>query len=419
MMTESEQQNRTMPSPYHNCLHGAEDEIDLIELILPLWQNKFLIIFITVLTTAVTIAYVFNKTPQYKIIARIKPSDFIPKIKGVRRNFPDAEELKGRVEASVKELYGRRKNGKQPPIIKLTNPGRSRLSVLTLFWPDQKQGKEILTKVLDNINYRALNPGEGKSSILQIQQLKMENSINRAREKIKLAKVKRKKISLQIQEEKARITLADIEAENVKRRIQNLVSRHRMKEKDLTSLQDKLTVVQKAITENKNNDQKLENDTNREIPRRNQLPKTNGYDKTQLLLLSNIVQQNISYMDTIAQKITDLQDEIDRQIPAQKLIIKQKIGGLKLQASLEIDSEITLLEQKIAIIQKRQEQLALIDIVRAPFASLKPAKPNIKKSVVLALVLGLFLGIIAAYSRHFWFLHREKLTSVCLEKGVE
>ncbi len=296
-----------------------------------------------------------------------------------------------------------------------------------------------MIKVIGNVNYRALNPGEGKISTLQIQQLKMEDSINTTLEKIQLVKVKRKKVSLQIRGEKEQVALVDVEARKLKSEIDNLLLTQRINEKKLISLQEKLTVAKQAITEHENNSQKLEDDTNQIILLRNQLLNSSNDDKIQLLLLSNIVQQNIAYMDTIAQKITAIQnnlisyrlqkeqsveeqeklelkiaslkDKIDRQISAKKSIIEQKIEELTLQASLEIDSEIRSMEQQNTLTQKFKERLTLIDIVRPPFASLKPAKPNKIKTVALALVSGLFLGIIIVYLRHFWFSHHKKLSS--------
>jgi len=272
----------------------------------------------------------------------------------------------------------------------------------------------------------------------------MENSIKTTRGKIKLAEVNRAKIALQIKEEKERVGLVDVEAEKLKREIDNLALTQKMREKELQSLHQKSIVAQEAKTKHESNSQKLEEDTNRIIALRDQLLNTKGDDKIQLLLLSNIVQQNISYMDTIAQKITvlrnnlisyqlqikksaeeqeqlklkiaDLQDKIDRQIPAQKSIIKQKIGKLSLQASQEIDNEIYLLKQKLILIQKRKAGLALIDIVRPPFASFKPAKPNQRKSLTLALVLGLFLGGTVAYLRHYLFLYCKKTSATILNK---
>ncbi len=439
-MKERNRPDNNMPPSHNGNVYGNKDEIDLIELILPLWRNKFLIIVITTLTTAAALAYVSIKTPQYRITAQVKPSDSIINIKGLPLNFLGIEEVKGLIEASVTELYGQEESGdKRCPQIKLTNPRNSRQGIVTLFWPNREQGKAILIKVIGNVNYRALNPGEGKISTLQIQQLKMEDSINTTLEKIQLVKVKRKKVSLQIRGEKEQVALVDVEARKLKSEIDNLLLTQRINEKKLISLQEKLTVAKQAITEHENNSQKLEDDTNQIILLRNQLLNSSNDDKIQLLLLSNIVQQNIAYMDTIAQKITAIQnnlisyrlqkeqsveeqeklelkiaslkDKIDRQISAKKSIIEQKIEELTLQASLEIDSEIRSMEQQNTLTQKFKERLTLIDIVRPPFASLKPAKPNKIKTVALALVSGLFLGIIIVYLRHFWFSHHKKLSS--------
>ena len=436
-MSGNNLQKETAVSPPNDYPYSNnDDEIDLIELILPLWRNKFLIILITLLTTAAAGAYVFYATPQYRISAQIKTSDSIINQKGFPRNFFGIEEIKVLLAASTAKIYGRREDDKRRPKIKISNPRRSRLGVVTLFWPDREQGKKILNRVLANINYQALHPKDKKGSSLQTLYLQTKNSIAIIQGKVNQAKIKRKKISLQILDEKEKIALVDIEAGTLKRKIKDLVLSQSMKEKELKSLQDKITVIQETKTEHEKNGQRLENDTNRIILLRNQLLDSDSNDKIQLLLLSNIVQQNISYMDTIAQKImtarnnlisyrlqeeraveereqlklkiAGLQANIDHQIPAKKSIIKQRIDKLTLQATVEIDSEIALLKQKIALMQKRKDQLALIDIVRPPFASLKPVKPNKKKSIALALISGLFLGVIIVYLRSFWYANKNK-----------
>ncbi|RLB67212.1 MAG: hypothetical protein DRH03_11270, partial [Deltaproteobacteria bacterium] len=56
-----------------NSTPEYEDEIDLIELVKPLWQQKTLIAGITFITIAVAVIMVLQATPKYKIYVQAKP----------------------------------------------------------------------------------------------------------------------------------------------------------------------------------------------------------------------------------------------------------------------------------------------------------------------------------------------------------
>jgi len=60
-------------TPEQHSQYPANDEIDLIELAENLWQQKWLIIAVTALCTAIAIAYALLSTPVYQASARLLP----------------------------------------------------------------------------------------------------------------------------------------------------------------------------------------------------------------------------------------------------------------------------------------------------------------------------------------------------------
>ena len=61
-----------MQSPVENS-HYAGDEIDLFELAQLIWQEKLTVIFVTVLVTALAVAYALLAKPVYETEVTLLP----------------------------------------------------------------------------------------------------------------------------------------------------------------------------------------------------------------------------------------------------------------------------------------------------------------------------------------------------------
>lgn len=109
-------------------------------------------------------------------------------------------------------------------------------------------------------------------------------------------------------------------------------------------------------------------------------------DTLSLLLYSNTIQQNVSYMDQLYQLI--------EENGMQQKDLQQNIGDLMLQLSRGGKSTGK------DILDKGQFEGLIV--VQKPIVDPKRVKPNRTLMVALAGVLGLFLGVFVAFFREFW-----------------
>jgi LPS O-antigen subunit length determinant protein (WzzB/FepE family) len=109
-------------------------------------------------------------------------------------------------------------------------------------------------------------------------------------------------------------------------------------------------------------------------------------DTLALLLYSNTIQQNVSYMDQLYQLI--------EENGMQQKDLQQNIGDLMLQLSRGGKSTGK------DILDKGQFEGLIV--VQKPIVDPKRVKPNRTLIVALAGVLGIFLGVFVAFFREFW-----------------
>ncbi len=98
-------------------VNTSADEIDLVALFQALWQQKFLILAITLVCAAVAVGYAFIATPYYKTTTYLRPTDrsSLDQLNetGIYKLAP--EEALGRVAASLSSYDLRREFFRQHP----------------------------------------------------------------------------------------------------------------------------------------------------------------------------------------------------------------------------------------------------------------------------------------------------------------
>ncbi len=434
---EQDQGETTGPPREVYC---AEDEIDLLELIKPLWKQKLMILAITILATVTAVVLVLRATPLYRIYTQFKPGIYRWDAKGTPIAYLKAADLKNLLTSGVFETYFEQSYAgkKEPKIEARTDRGGSQVSA-TIFWPDREKGKQIMAGFVGFLNDPLRGAVLGKTSLLQRQRLILEKSINTITEQIKNIEVDKDKALLQVKQQKGEFKLVDLQVDKLKRAIESIRFDVQLAQKEQGLLQERIKLAEETRTGYEKSRLEVEHNTSRLIALRDQLLQSPGSDKLQLLLLANTTQQNIAYLDTIEQKIetlrkesidyrknmeflihkqekdklqiADLEDRLAREIPKQKADIQKAINELQLRIDKEIPVQIALQQQQIDEIKDRIKSIALVEVVEPPQASIKPVKPKKRKTVALAGIMGFFLAIILAYLRHFWFVSRTRLES--------
>ncbi|MBF0200637.1 MAG: hypothetical protein HQK66_04870, partial [Desulfamplus sp.] len=136
-----------------------------------------------------------------------------------------------------------------------------------------------------------------------------------------------------------------------------------------------------------------------------------------LLMYSNIIQQNIDY----AVRLEDRRDQIDAQLleksqqyKAQQLDIRNReveLEDLKKNISRELELTREELERQSDLLKSQYTMLTPLRTVQKPMASLEPVKPDKLKIMALALVMGIFCGIMLAFLVEFYVKYRDRLNA--------
>ena len=440
-MSETQsQKSPPKPKPENSNYYYPENEINLVDLIKPLWQQKSLIFAITCLAVIIAVILVLTATPKYRIYAQLKPGIFrwdnnnkpIPYL-----NTPDLKALLG---SGIFNIYAAEKGITAGRItLKTANDRRGNQVTVYFFWPDKKEGRQLLAGFIKYLNDPDRYGGKEKMSALQIQRQTMEKSINDLLEDIKILNSTQQKEQLNIAQKKAELSLVDQEKDHLQRKIERIKADTRLTAKKIKLQEERIKVARETQAGYEKNRREIDENTSRIITLRDQLLQNPPDDSLQLLLLSSTIQQNIAYLGTLNQKIetarkeaissrsnqaslikeqeearlkiADLQDQIDHEIPKEKADIQKEITELQLTIANDIPSKISKIQQQIDQLRDRINVISLIDVVEYPQASIKPEKPKKKRVVALAGIMGLFFAIFTAYSRYFWRLHKKELLS--------
>ncbi|HIE07432.1 MAG TPA: hypothetical protein EYP64_05265 [Desulfarculaceae bacterium] len=420
-----------------NDHYPAEDEIDIIDLIRPLWQQKILIFVITFVIIAIAVVMVLRATPQYKIFTQLKAGTLRWDKDGTPKPYMTPGDVKNLLSGGLFNTYtskiGLEDNA--PKISIVSNRQGCQLTA-TIFWPDPVKGKKILSGYIDFLNKTDRNNNAEQNSGLQIQRNILRKSIIGVNEKIAADKLAQQKVELTIKQKEEELKLIDVKSGHLGRKIERINVDIKMMLKQVQFLKEQIKAAEEARNDYEKSRRKIEENTTKIISLRDQLLQAPPDDSLQLLLLASTIQQNIAYLNTISQKIvntrqeiishrtaiaelakkqekshltiTDLQIQIDSEIPKLKSDIQKEIINLQWKIDKEITSRITLREQQIGSLNDKIKTISLIEVIEWPQASTKPVKPNKKKIVALAGILGGFLAVICAYIRYFWLNNRDK-----------
>jgi LPS O-antigen subunit length determinant protein (WzzB/FepE family) len=418
--------------------YEAEDEIDLVELIKPLWQQKIFIAGFTFLVVALAVVLVLKATPQYKIYVRLKPGTYRWDSKGTPIPYLKTADLKGLITGGAFDIYTAEAGlGDKAPKVGASSNRRGDQLAAYFFWPDPTEGKKIMGGFIDFLNDFDRGSSGKKLSGLRLQRLALDKTIKKFQEEIKAADVQKQKVVLNIKQKKGELKLVDLQKDRLQRKIERVNADARMAEKRISFLDERISVAEETLTGYEKSRREIDENTTRIIALRDQLLQAPPDDSLQLLLLASTIQQNISYLNTLEQKIeavrkeiishrtakaelikeqekyrlaiADLRAKIKLEIPKQKTDIRKEITELELTVNNEIPSKIALLNQKISELDDKINAISLVEMVDSPQASIKPEKPKKRKIVALAGIMGLFLAVILAYLRHFWLANKDKL----------
>jgi len=106
--------------------------------------------------------------------------------------------------------------------------------------------------------------------------------------------------------------------------------------------------------------------------------------------------------------------EHNNKIDLQKIIIEKEIE--KLQGNINYlisqgQQEVAPLQLEINNLQRQKEMIQPTKIVKEPSISEKPLKPKILLNIIIAAILGIFLGVLLAFFKEWWDKNKGKIQS--------
>ncbi len=392
--------NKEFPADQRDTCSPMEDEIDLADLLAVFWRHRLLIVVVTLSVIAAGAVYCITSTPLYEINAQVRP--------GVTSYTSNYKEKRGLTPGAIKYWFSKKayasyfnnvaeeKHTRNIPSIKAITNRNSRIINLLIYWPEDKEGKFLLEKALEAFSYTFKKNLKGE---IAIGKNRLQHRIGQF--KLQLQRIENNKNELRgdIKEKENKILL-------LKKRLDTLKRNKKENEKTKRYVETHLKEVYK------NTDQFIK--LRKEMITAGTLA---GVDKFTLLMLSNIVQQNVSYASNLEKRISTLEKEIndfiieEMQFKSEIDKIHLTIAQLKSKLSKELPIKEQALEKQIDVIKSEINTIQPLEIVQSPFSSPGPVKPRKKMIMALSVVMGFLMALSAAAFKEFWGHVKSKLSS--------
>ena len=388
-MNENEKRSRPAEESYY-----YEDEIDLAELVGVLWRRRWFMLGVIIFFVGLAVAYCFITTPRYEIVAQLRPGitgfdgqgnpawDWTPK---------DIESWFAK-KSYLGTVTGQ--SGKQTsiPTIRASSNRQAKVVTVSLYWPDSAQGKQILGSIIDVL---ASTGSEGIQQRLAVSRRQIEEEIHETESELEHIPIERGRLDDQIVREKNKIQVINTELETIKKdkaQTEEVIGRHRGQIDTINQNNAKLMQLRQQMV-------------------------TGESDKFALLMYSNIIQQNITYVTGLEQRIANLEKELNSyQVKEAEKSDEIRSAQIKIKdLQVKQDQELSIkekdLQKKMLTIKAKLDALLPVEVVKSPFSSSKPVKPAKTKIVAIAFVLSCFLAVVMAFLREFWIKNRERISA--------
>jgi capsular polysaccharide biosynthesis protein len=431
------------PEWYHPM---QEDEIDLVSLVGVLWRRKKLIAGIALgMTVLAAVVAFFVMTSRYKVSALVSPGiigfneDGTPipasSLTDLQQWLNSGGYIDDMLERLPSDAMAQRLIPK-PEKIETSAPKNGQVLSVNLFTPEPKKGKEALQRIFD-IMAENQQPYEHARKNLEkriadidqqldnwdIQQTRHVVVIKKAEQEVGLMK---NDLELLETSHQSAIEKAEKEIE--------------LMERDMVRLDKDIQARKKSVDRLDEQIQEINANTLKIRTQRDDIAGTAKENDIALLMYSNIIQQNIDYATRLEErqdqsksgileqlqqysvkkveinnKRLDLTDLKEKQV--QKLLRSKKelesmeleLDDLKENKARELEETRKKLARQSELLKSRFALLSPLRIVQKPMSSDEPVKPNKKKIIVLAAIMGIFLGVVVAFLVEFYVINKDRL----------
>ncbi len=375
-------------------LYAAEyDEIDLTELFAVLWRQRKFILSIFLLAVACGIGYAIVAPKQFRIISQVKPgiTSYDENLQPVRSlSVKDIEEWfnkKGYLD--IAKIY----TVTSHPNIKASVSRGANVVTLELLWPNPSEGKDIILKILKRLSDSGTTAMMKRS--LTLARANLQRLISSKQNMLERIPLEQERLQSKKELIESQLKVLSISLDNV-----------RKNKKEAIDLKTK-------VTEQLN---KMSDNTREMIIARQALVKNQKNDELALLMYSNIIQQNITYLTNLEQRSYEVSKEINQyEVQEEELFNKKQqlllqMKDIDLKINKELKMQATQLQLDIKNLTRKIDTLSPIEIVQEPFSTDAPETPKLQMILALSATLGIFLAIIGAFIKEFWDKNKDKIT---------
>jgi uncharacterized protein involved in exopolysaccharide biosynthesis len=394
-MNENEKRPRPAEGPAGGPAESYyyEDEIDLAELVGVLWRRRWFMLVVIIFFVGLAVTYCFITTQRYEIVAQIRPgvTGFNEKENPIRDWAPNDIEAWFSSGVYLDTVAGLLGDNASIPKINAGSGRQANLVTVSLYWPDSEQGKQILGSVIDAL---ASTGSKGVKRQLAVSRRQIEAAIHETESELEHIPIERGRFDDQIAREKNKIQVINTKLEAIKR--------------DKTQTEGVIGRLRGQIDSI--------NQNTAELMKLRQQMVAGESDKFALLMYSNIIQQNITYITGLEQRIAVLEKELNGyrvketeksdEIRSTQIEIKD----LQVKREQELSMKEANLQKKMQTLDAKLEALLPVEVVKSPFSSLRTVKPAKAKIVAIAFVLGCFMAVVMAFLREFWIKNRERIS---------
>jgi len=361
-------------STYNEALD--ELEIDLYGLLFSLWNQKWIVIGVTLFCLLTALGYILVSKPLYRISMQVRPINIASyegwKVDDIKRWFEEGQYLSllakfpaiGKINAKISK--------------------GSEVVTLEMFFPQPNEGLKIFSDLYDKIyEHYAV---QGRDVKLAHAKIDLENKLNKTKDEITNI-------------ESAQIPYWEELIENTVKELNLVKTRMKLLEREKELYSQASSELAQTMDHVKSNSQALLVAQGKLVSRK--------IDSLTKIILLNTIQQNIHYQDNLKLKLVDLDSESlnkdEAKINLEKSLIElqNKIEEIKTKIE-ELKLKKQDLLRQIDLYQFQIEQLRPFEKIAGPVASPRPVKPQ--KMIILAVagVLGLFMGTLLAFLREGW-----------------
>lgn len=377
------------PAEYH------DDEISLVDLAIALWEQKWIVIGVAVLCTLLGVGYAMTRTPVYEYSTTIEigtrlegnetrpvepPSNVVAKLE--RNYIPEAIRT---YEEELQEAEGGQVNLR----VDASNPSETNLVVLT------SEGADDLGAYYIRLQNRVVGRlSEDHERDTKLEEVRLKNELAQAQ--LRLDELTDERVLKVERQELENRTIAE------KNKLENLAGQQELLEAELENLDVQEELVQKRLNELS---EFIANARERRAQTQSEV--RGGAEGMAMMLINNELQRDID-------RQTELEERLLVELPESRASLRSQLQDNQREQSLQretIDAleakyEKLLIDQERRLPQARakveelETRIANLRETRAvlpPRQSLRPVGSRPSMYVALSVVLGLMLGVFAAF----------------------